>query len=45
MISELMNKFPDSIAKVKIENKASLRLFENVGSKRNITFWRKSSVT
>ena len=34
MISELMNKFPDSIAKVKIENKASLRLFEKCGFKK-----------
>jgi GNAT superfamily N-acetyltransferase len=34
MISELINKFPDSVAKVKIENKASLRLFEKCGFKK-----------
>ena len=31
MINALMNLYPDSLAKVKIENKASLRLFESCG--------------
>jgi len=30
----LMERYPTSIAKVKIENEASLRLFESCGFKR-----------
>lgn len=34
MISKLIDKFPDSVAKVKVENEASLRLFEKCGFKK-----------
>ena len=34
MISELMKKFPSSVAKVKVDNEASLRLFEKCGFKK-----------
>lgn len=34
MISEILLKFPDSYAKVKTENKASLALFESCGFKK-----------
>jgi len=34
MINELMKKFPSSYAKVKIENEASLKLFEKCGFKK-----------
>ena len=34
MINELMKLYPDSVAKVKIENKASVGLFESVGFKK-----------
>ena len=33
-VNELMKLFPDAVAKVKIENKASLRLFEKCGFKK-----------
>ena len=34
MVNQLMERYPTSIAKVKIENEASLRLFESCGFKR-----------
>ena len=34
MINELMKKFPSSIAKVKIDNEVSLKLFEKCGFKK-----------
>jgi len=34
MINELMKKYPDSFAKVKIENEASVRLFEKCGFRK-----------
>ena len=34
MINELMKKHPDSFAKVKVENEASMRLFESCGFKK-----------
>ena len=34
MVCELMSKFPNAVAKVKIENIASLRLFEKCGFKK-----------
>ena len=34
MINELMARHPQSVAKVKIENEASLRLFESAGFKK-----------
>jgi RimJ/RimL family protein N-acetyltransferase len=34
MINELMKKYPDSFAKVKIENEASVKLFERCGFKK-----------
>ena len=34
MVEELMKKHPESFAKVKIENEASLRLFESCGFKK-----------
>ena len=34
MIDELMKMFPQSFAKVKIDNEASLRLFESCGFKK-----------
>ncbi|HBY66907.1 MAG TPA: hypothetical protein DEG69_03525 [Flavobacteriaceae bacterium] len=33
-LNELMKRYPDAVAKVKIENKASLRLFEKCGFKK-----------
>jgi len=33
-LNELMKLYPDAVAKVKIENKASLRLFEKCGFKK-----------
>ena len=34
MISELMKKYPDAFAKVKVENTASIKLFEACGFKK-----------
>ena len=34
MVNELVNRHPDSYAKVKIENEASLKLFESCGFKK-----------
>lgn len=34
MIKEMQKRFPDAFAKVKIENEASLRLFEKCGFKK-----------
>ena len=34
MVNELVNQHPDSYAKVKIENEASLKLFESCGFKK-----------
>ena len=34
LITELMERFPDSFAKVKIENEASIKLFEACGFKK-----------
>jgi L-amino acid N-acyltransferase YncA len=31
MINEIMNLFPDAVAKVKLDNEASLKLFEKCG--------------
>jgi len=34
MINEIMNLFPDAVAKVKLDNEASLKLFEKCGFKK-----------
>ena len=34
MVTEVMKRHPDALAKVKIENEASLRLFESCGFKK-----------
>ena len=34
MINEIMKKFPNAVARVKIENEASLRLFKSCGFKK-----------
>ena len=41
MINELMKKCPQAFAKVKIENKASLKLFESCGFKKKFYILEK----
>ena len=41
MVEELMKRHPDSFAKVKLENEASLRLFESCGFKRKFYILEK----
>jgi len=41
MVEELMKGHPDSFAKVKIENEASLRLFESCGFKKKFFILEK----
>ena len=43
MIQELIEKHPDSVAKVKVENEASLRLFEACGFTRKYYILEKES--
>ena len=43
MINELMARHPQSVAKVKIENEASLRLFESAGFKKKYYILEKGS--
>ena len=41
MITELMQRHPTAVAKVKIENEASLRLFENCGFEKKYYIMEK----
>ena len=41
MVMEVMKEYPDAFAKVKIENEASLRLFESCGFKKKFYILEK----
>ncbi len=43
MVDEIVKKFPSAVAKVKLRNKASLKLFESCGFKKKYYILEKNS--